>query len=91
MNNNRSCLVSIISSDERKIIHKKAIFHRWVDLAYVVSPGLTLGSHNGGQIRKTLALVEYENGQIEKVEPNDVTFTDGLANRVLNNQLKEGA
>ena len=55
---------------------KPGYFHRWIDFAEIVAPGVTIGSHPGGQIMETRAIVELEDGTVELPYPNKVKFTD---------------
>lgn len=55
---------------------KPAIFHRWVNESWVVQPSPMIGGHPGGTVRCTFALVEYEDGTVRKVEPENIKFTD---------------
>lgn len=57
---------------------KKALFHKWIEYAYPVPPSLIMPNDRGGQKTDTLAIVEYENGTVEVVEPNCITFADNL-------------
>ncbi|MCI8641012.1 MAG: hypothetical protein HFJ59_03975 [Clostridia bacterium] len=43
---------------------KKALFHRWVYTKNLLKEEFEVG------------IVEYENGQIEKITPNKIRFTD---------------
>lgn len=43
---------------------KKALFHKWIEEANIA-------------IKLTYALVEFENGVIKRVDPEEVTFCDG--------------
>lgn len=56
---------------------KKALFHRWTQVSEIVPPALTVGGHNGGVVSGTLALVEYENGEVAEVLPKRIKFLDG--------------
>ena len=56
---------------------KKALFHRWVDIEKVVDASPMVGGHPGGQIRVTLALVEYEDGRVQEVYPERIKFCPG--------------
>jgi len=56
-----------------------ADFHRWEDKAQVISPGLTIGSHPGGQLWQVLGIVEYKDGTIHECYPNEVRFLDSEA------------
>lgn len=65
----------------------KAVFHRWVEHSYVESPGVMVGSSNGGQVTYLTALVEFETGQIAEVRPDDIVFRDGMVNSYLHEYL----
>lgn len=53
---------------------KKAIFHRWADHAELIDAA-AFGS-NGGVIKWTTALVEYEDGRVAEVLPREIRFTE---------------
>ena len=53
---------------------ERALFHRWIDRAEVVAPSPLQGGHGGGEIKWTMALVEFEDGHIEYVDPVEVRF-----------------
>ena len=55
---------------------EKALFHRWLTVAYVVDASLMVGGHPGGQMMDTLGLVELESGAMRKVLPRDIRFLD---------------
>lgn len=48
-------------------------FHCWEQYSDVISPGLTVGSHPGGQFSRVFGLVEFD-GKIERVEPTKIIF-----------------
>lgn len=55
---------------------RKALWHRWVEVRQCISAGLTvMNDHPGGFISDTLALVEYEGGDVAKVPVSAVRFT----------------
>jgi len=58
--------------------YRKALFHRWSEFANVVEPSPMIGGHPGGQIKYTLGIVEYEDGQVEQVHPREIIFLDNL-------------
>lgn len=58
---------------------KPAHFLRWVSESWVIEPSALQGGHPGGTVRCTFALVEYADGTVRKVEPEDVKFTDRRA------------
>ena len=72
----RPCIVTTNADQE-----KKAFFHRWEDVSYPVDASPLVGGHPGGFARRTLAIVEFENGVVGVVEPYDVRFTDGDPNQ----------
>lgn len=63
---------SVLKQEE---IHT-ALFHRWIDESMVVSDSFIIGGAMGGQISHTYGLVEYENGEVQCVEPDCIKFTD---------------
>lgn len=65
----------------------KAVFHRWVEHSYVESPGIMVGSSNGGQVSCLTALIEFETGQVEEVRPNNVVFRDFAVNRLFGERI----
>lgn len=58
--------------------YSNALFHKWIEESQVIAPSVLKGGHNGGEVRTAFAIVEYENGWIEKVHPDRVRFLDGL-------------
>ena len=72
MNEIRPCIVFLPSKPE--VV--RAIFHQWVTYAYVVGESPLRGGHAAGQVSKTTALVEFEDGTVHEVEPYKVRFFD---------------
>ena len=59
---------------------RKALFHRWVNTANPTLPkGAEINSEKARffQHRSTTALVEYADGTVDRVWPQDVRFVDG--------------
>ena len=58
---------------------RRALFHRWVNDARPTTPkGMAIDENTRYfQFRSTKALVEFEDGTVDKVWPNDVQFADG--------------
>lgn len=50
-------------------------FHCWEQYADVITPGLTVGSHPGGQYSRIFGIVEFDDG-IERVSPEKIKFID---------------
>lgn len=55
---------------------KKCLFHCWSNESYIVGPSLMVGGHNGGTVSNTVGILEFEDGSIKKVNPNDFRFDD---------------
>lgn len=75
----RPCVVLYLDWDEnRKIVKKSknALFHRWADKAEIVPPSVLKGGHGGGIVRGVLAIVEYEDGTVGEVLPENIKFVD---------------
>lgn len=59
---------------------RKAIFHRWVNTANPALPrGVSANDDKARffQHRSTTALVEYADGTLDRVWPQDIRFADG--------------
>lgn len=50
----------------------RAIFHRWVDEARTINPS----TFERGQFYRVYGLVEFEDGTVQKVDPEDIRFMD---------------
>ena len=61
-------------------IHK-ALFHCWSHRSEVVGESALRGGHSAGQISATFAIVEYEDGSVHEVNPQNVRLVDGLINQ----------
>lgn len=55
-----------------------ALFHCWNHRSEVVGESPLRGGHPGGQISGTFAIVEYEDGTVHEVEPQNIRFVDNL-------------
>lgn len=55
---------------------KRALFHRWTERANIVPPSPMIGGHNGGVIKDTAGIVEYEDGTIAEVYAFNIRFVD---------------
>lgn len=66
--NLRPCVVDTPKGD------KRAYFHKWADHSNVLRPSYLEGGHNGGEVRYTVAIVEYEDGRVEEVMPSQIRF-----------------
>lgn len=55
---------------------KKALFHRWEEYSTVIEPSIMVGGHNGGEIKLVYGIIEDEKGQVGRVHPTAIQFTD---------------
>lgn len=60
---------------------RRAIFHRWINTAHPVPPrgSEITESTRYFQYRRTEAIVEYEDGTVDRVYPTEIKFVDGGA------------
>lgn len=61
---------------ETRIGEKKALFHKWVEERQPIGASPMVGGHKGGEIATTMAIVEYMDGRVEKVLPEQIRFLD---------------
>lgn len=54
----------------------KALFHRWQEETDVIAPSVLRGGHSGGEIKILYGIIEDETGQVAKVNPTVIKFTD---------------
>ena len=54
----------------------KALFHMWSNYCYPVEDSLLRGGHRAGEIKGTVAIVEYEDGTVAEVDPKSIKFVD---------------
>lgn len=55
---------------------KAAMFHQWENVSYPVREELLIGGRLSGIVSYTLAIVEYENGEVHREQPENIVFTD---------------
>lgn len=55
---------------------EQALFHRWTEERQLVDASPMIGGHPGGEIASTLAIVEYMDGRVERVLPEQIRFLD---------------
>ena len=52
------------------------LFHCFEQYANVVGASALVGGHPGGQVSQVFALIEDESGNIKRVDPTEIRFTD---------------
>ena len=55
---------------------RKALFHCWEQVSKVEPPSPLREGPQGGTIRYTVGIVEYQDGSVERVIPDDIVFSD---------------
>lgn len=58
-----------------KVGKELGYFHCWEQYGDVISPGLTIGSHPGGQYSRVFGIIEFDD-RIERVNPPEIHFVD---------------
>lgn len=56
---------------------KKCLFHCWSTESRVIGPSPLRGGHQCGVISETVAVLEFEDGHLEKLRTHDFKFVDG--------------
>lgn len=56
--------------------NKNYLFHCFEQYANVVGASALVGGHPGGQISQVCAIIEDEKGNIFRVDPTAIVFTD---------------
>lgn len=56
------------------------LFHCFEQCSHVVPPSIAVGGYPAGQISQVFALIEDESGNIKRVDPTDIKFTDNEFN-----------
>lgn len=67
--------------DNTKTQKVKALFHRWYEYKNIAEGSMMIGGPPPGQVSWLYAVVEYENGQIGLVEPQNIIFV-GTENKM---------
>lgn len=65
--------------------NKSYIFHCFEQHSYVISPSAMIGGHPGGQISGVFALIEDGKGNIYRVDPTAIVFTDNEFEEIFKN------
>ncbi|MCI9110601.1 hypothetical protein [uncultured Clostridium sp.] len=55
---------------------KKALFHTWSNKSQIVQPSMLRGGENGGVLKYTVGIVEFENGKVGECLLNEIQFLD---------------
>lgn len=55
---------------------KRALFHTWSSRSQIVDPSPLIGGHQGGVLKYTVGIIEYEDGQVCECLPSQIKFID---------------
>lgn len=69
-----------------KEVKRNAIFHHWSERFWTIGQSPMIGGYAGGQMSQTFGIVEYEDGTIHEHTPNEIQFTDGMAEKFRKNK-----
>ena len=50
-------------------------FHCWEQYCDIISPGIAVGSHPGGQYSRVFGIVEFDD-RVTRIEPSKIKFID---------------
>ena len=67
----------------------KALFHCWNHRSELYDASPMIGGHPGGQVSGTFAIVEYEDGTVHEVEPQNIRFVDNLMSEYAFPEMEE--
>ena len=67
---------------------KKAVFHRWTEFSEVIAPSMLKGGTPGGEIKITLAIIEYEDGSVHRCYPEEIKFLDRKEDENVGNESR---
>lgn len=56
---------------------KKAFFHCFACESEPIAPSMMKGGHSGGLLQYPIAIVEFEDGTVHKMNPVAIVFNDG--------------
>lgn len=56
--------------------NKNHLFHGFEHYSTVIGESISVGGHPAGQISQVFALIEDEKGNIFRVDPTEIVFTD---------------
>lgn len=67
----------------------KALFHCWNHRSELCDASPMIGGHPGGQVSGTFAIVEYEDGTVHEVEPQNIRFVDNAMSEYAFPEMEE--
>lgn len=67
----------------------KALFHCWNYRSELYGASLMIGGHPGGQVSGTFAIVEYKDGTVHEVEPQNIRFVDNAMSEYAFSEMED--
>ena len=67
----------------------KALFHCWNHRSELYDASPMIGGHPGGKVSGTFAIVEYEDGTVHEVEPQNIRFVDNAMSEYAFPEMEE--
>lgn len=67
----------------------KALFHCWNFRSELCDASPMIGGHPGGQVSAIFAIVEYEDGTVHEVEPQNIRFADNAMSEYAFQEMEE--
>ncbi len=58
-----------------KVGKELGYFHCWEQYGDIIVPGITVGSHPGGQYLRVFGIVEFDD-RVARIEPSKIKFVD---------------
>ena len=56
--------------------NRKALFHCWEHFSEVIAPSPMVGGHPGGTLSFVRGVVEFEDGHVSTIAPENIKFVD---------------
>lgn len=69
--------------------NKICYFHKWEQWSNVINVSPFVGEHSGGQISYVLGIVEFPDGSVRQVPPNEILFIDDTHDKLISMNKKE--
>lgn len=72
-----------------EVKNKICYFHTWEHWSNVIDASNLIGGHPGGQISTVFGIVEFPDGTVKEVYPNEIRFVDDTHEKLIKTNKKE--
>ncbi len=72
-----------------EVKNKICYFHTWEHWSNVIETSPLIGGHSSGLISNTFGLVEFPDGLVRQVCPNEIRFIDDTHEKLMKMNKKE--